>query len=118
MLTCLRVFLEDLLIQSVAFPFRVLILYAKFTQSRFVFIKKIHFFELKICPKYLTEILKVLTESFFVEVFLPKLFVINVDVFTFMCRCFITEKKSKKLAFKFQKGKACVQCKKEHLLVN
>ena len=68
--------------------------------------------------KKLSEILKVLTESFFVEVFSPKLFVINVDVFTFMCRCFITEKKSKTFAFKFQKGKACVQCKKEHLLVN
>ena len=83
MLTCLRVFLEDLLIQSVAFPFRVLILYAKFTQSRFVFIKKNHFLEWKICPKYLTEIFKVLTESFFAEVFSPKhfppkRFVINV----------------------------------------
>ena len=65
MLTCLGDFLEDLLIQFVAFPFRVLTLYSKFTQSRFVFINKIHFLELKICPKYLTEILKILTESFF-----------------------------------------------------
>ena len=65
MLTCLIVFLEDLLIQSVAFPFLVLILYFRFTPSPFVFINKIHFLELKICPKYLTEILKILTESFF-----------------------------------------------------
>ena len=65
----LNIFLEGLLIQSVAFTFRVLILYA--TQSRFVFINKIHFhfLELKICLKYLTEILKVLTESFFAETF-------------------------------------------------
>ena len=41
MLTCLRVFLEDLLIESVAVPFQVLILYSKFTQSPFVFINKI-----------------------------------------------------------------------------
>ena len=85
MLTCLRAFFEDLLTQSVAFPFRALILYAKFTQSRFVLIKKIHLLELKICPKYLTEILKVLTESLFAEVFSskhfpPKLFVINVVI--------------------------------------
>ena len=85
MLTCLRAFFEDLLTQSVAFPFRALILYAKFTQSRFVLIKKIHLLELKICPKYLTEILKILTESFFAEVFSskhfpPKLFVINVVI--------------------------------------
>ena len=83
MLTCLRVSLEDLPIQSVAFPFRVLILYAESTQSRFFFIKKIHFLKLKIFLKYLTEILKVLTESFFAAVFLPKhfppkLFVSNV----------------------------------------
>ena len=56
MLTCLRIFLEDLLIQFVAFPFRVLILYSKFTQSCFVFINKIRFLELKIFrniwPKY------------------------------------------------------------------
>ena len=69
MLTCLSVDLEDLLIQFVAFPFLVMILYSKFTQSLFVFISKIHFLELKICPKYLTEILKILTESFFVETF-------------------------------------------------
>ena len=73
MLTCLRVFLEDLLIQSVAFPFRVLILYAKFIQSCFVSVKKIHFLELKICTKYLT-ILKVLTESFFTETFSAETF--------------------------------------------
>ena len=66
--------LSYLLIQSVAFPFRVLILYAKFTQSRFVFIKKTHFLEPKICPKYLTEILKVLTESFFAETFSAEFF--------------------------------------------
>ena len=40
---CLKVFVEDLLIQSVAFPFLLLILYSKFTQSRFVFVNKIHF---------------------------------------------------------------------------
>ena len=51
MLTRLRVFLEDLLIHSVAFPFRVLILYSNFTQSRFVFADKIYFLELNICSK-------------------------------------------------------------------
>ena len=58
----LNIFLEGLLIQSVAFTFRVLILYA--SQSRFVFINKIHFhfLELKTCLKYLTE-------SFFAETF-------------------------------------------------
>ena len=74
MLTCLRAFLEDFLIQSVASPFRILILYAKFTQSRFVFIKKNHFLEFKICTKYLTEILRVLTESFFAETFSAETF--------------------------------------------
>ena len=62
-------FLEDLLIQSVAFPFLVLILHSNFTQSPFTFINKIRFFELKICPKYLTEILKILTKRFFAETF-------------------------------------------------
>ena len=51
MLTRLRVFLEGLLIHSVAFPFRVLILYSNFTQSRFVFADKIYFLELNICSK-------------------------------------------------------------------
>ena len=74
MLTCLRVFLEDLQIQFVVFPFRVLILYSKFTQSRFLFISKINFLELKICPKYLIEILKILTESFFPETFSAETF--------------------------------------------
>ena len=72
MLTYLRMFLEDLLIQSVAFPFWVLILYSTFTQSCFVFINKIQFIELKICPKYLTEILKILAGSFFAKTFSAK----------------------------------------------
>ena len=55
MLISLRVFSEDLLIQAVAFLFQVLIFYSKFIQFRFVFINKIDFLELKICPKYLTE---------------------------------------------------------------
>ena len=74
MLICLRVFLEDLLIQSVAFSFRVLILYTKFTQFRFVFIKKVHFLELKIRLKNLTELLKVLIESFFAKTFFTATF--------------------------------------------
>ena len=78
MLTCLRVFLEDLLVQSVAFLFLALIFYSKFTQSPFIFINKIRFLELKICVKYLIEILKFLTESFFAEQFPPRLFVINI----------------------------------------
>ena len=83
MLTCLIVFLEDLPVHSIAFPFRVMILYSQFIQSRFVFINGIYFLELKICPKYLTKILKILTESFFTDVFSakhfpPKFFVINV----------------------------------------
>ena len=69
MLISLRVFSEDLLIQAVAFLFQVLIFYSKFIQFRFVFINKIDFLELKICPKHLTEILKVLTESFSTETF-------------------------------------------------
>ena len=77
-LTCLRVFLEGLLIQSVAFPFRLLILYAKFTQCRFVFINKTHFLELTIGPKCLTEILKVLTERFFAETFSAETFHVNI----------------------------------------
>ena len=44
-------------------------LYSNFTQSPFVFINEIHFLELKVCPKYLAETLKILTESFFAEVF-------------------------------------------------
>ena len=60
MLTCLRVFLEDLLIQSVAFPFLILILYPKFAKSPVVFINKTNFLELTVCPEYLTE-------SFFAE---------------------------------------------------
>ena len=77
-LTCLRVFLEDLVIQSVAFPFWLLILYTKFTQSRFVFTNKTHFLELTIGPKCLTEILKVLTERFFAETFSAKTFHVNI----------------------------------------
>ena len=78
MLTRVRVFWKTyffflfffhLLIQSVAFPFLVLILCSKFTQFPFVFINKIGFLELTVCPKYLTEILKILTESFFAETF-------------------------------------------------
>ena len=60
------------MIQSVAFPFLVLILYSKFTQSPFVFVNKIHFSELKICPKYFTEILKILI-SFHFNIFLKVL---------------------------------------------
>ena len=67
MLTCLRVFLEELLIQSVAFPFLILILYPKFAKYPVVFINKTNFLELKVCPKYLTKILKTLTESFFAK---------------------------------------------------
>ena len=74
MLISLRVFSEDLLIQAVAFLFQVLILYSKFIQFRFVFINKIDFLELKICPKYLTEILKVLTESFSTETFSTEIY--------------------------------------------
>ena len=40
-----------------------------FTQSHFVFINKTDFLELKMCPKYLTKILKVLTENVFAETF-------------------------------------------------
>ena len=69
MLTCSRVFSEDLLIQSVVFPFLVLILYSKFTQSHFVFTHTIHFLELKVCPECSTETVKFLTESFFTETF-------------------------------------------------
>ena len=74
MLTRLRVFLEDLLIQSVAFPFLILILYSTFTQSPFVLVNKTHFLELTVCPKYLTEILKILTESFFQRRFFDETF--------------------------------------------
>ena len=98
-LTCLRAFLEDLLIHSVAFPFRVLILYSKFTQSPFVLINRIHFLKLKICPKYLTEILKILTESFFNEIFSPKhfppkLFVINAVYFLTLSIVFSVDKQN------------------------
>ena len=74
MLISLRVFSEDLLIQFVAFLFQVLISYSKFIQFRLVFINKIHFLELKICPKYLTETLKVLTESFSAETFSTEIY--------------------------------------------
>ena len=57
------------MIQSVAVPFLVLILYSKFAKSLFIFINKIHFLEFKICPKSLTEILNILNESFFAETF-------------------------------------------------
>ena len=75
MLTCFRAFLEDFMIQCVAFPFRILILYSKFTQSHL---------ELKVGPKYLNKILKILTGSFFAEVFSAKhfpskLFVISIS---------------------------------------
>ena len=79
MLTCLRAFFEDLLIQSVAFPFRALILYAKFTQSRFVLIKKNSF----IRTENLSEIFdwniesfdrKFFRRSFFVETFSAETF--------------------------------------------
>ena len=63
------------MIQSVAVPFLVLILYFKFTQSSLVFINKILFF---LNLSKLAEILNVLTESFFAEVFSLKHFVINV----------------------------------------
>ena len=43
MLTCLRVFWENLVIQSAAVPFLLLIVYSKFAKSPFVFINKIHF---------------------------------------------------------------------------
>ena len=69
MLTRLRDFLEDLLIQSVAFPFLGTDLYSEFTQSPFIFISEIHFLELKVCAKYLTETLKILTKRSFAEVF-------------------------------------------------
>ena len=98
-LTCLRAFLEDLLIHSVAFPFRVLILYCTFTQSPFVLINRIHSLELKICPKYLTEILKNLSESFLTEIFSskhfpPKLFVINVAYFLTVSIVFSVDKQN------------------------
>ena len=54
--------MEDLLIQSTAvylsLPNPVLFLSMKF-----------QFLELKICPKYLTKILKILTERFFAKTF-------------------------------------------------
>ena len=78
MLTCLRVFLKDLLIKSVAFPFLVLISYSKITQSPFVFINNFFFLEWKICPTYVNKHWKLWPNFFSPKHFLPKLFVINI----------------------------------------
>ena len=73
MLTCLRVcffFLEDLVIQSVAVPFLVQILYFKFTQSSFVFSNKIHFLKFVQIDRNIEHFdRKFFCQSFFAETF-------------------------------------------------